>query len=48
VIDGMTLIAQNDNFGVFEQWELEAEAHRLMERSLVRARRNDNKLFAEA
>jgi len=48
VIDGMTLIAQNDNFGVFDQWELEAEAQRLMERSLVRARRNDNQLFADA
>ena len=47
VIDGMTLIAQNDSFGVFDQWELEAEAHRLMERSLVHARRNDNKLFAD-
>lgn len=48
VIDGITLIAQKPDFGVFEQWNLEAEAHRLMEKALTQASRRENKLFADA
>ena len=48
IIDGITLIAQKPEFGVFEQWNLEAEAHHLMEKALAKANQNNNKLFADA
>lgn len=46
VVDGITLIAQDDGFDALEQWDLERTAGRLMQRGLRQADRHGGRIPA--
>jgi hypothetical protein len=47
VIDGMTLIAQDDSFDTFDSWELERTASKILAKGLREADRNNGRILVK-